>query len=361
MKNIIIYGRNAFEYQVKQPISCTVHGELNGDLSAELTISNDEIQLNLENIMEVNMPLLGFQQFRLKSKQSTFRGIKYKAPHVFYDLFDNYIIDKRPTTATPREALESFLEGLSYSDSFSIGEVFTGSTNTAYWMYINPVDALIGTQDNSFINRWGGEIKRDNFQINFLSRIARQFDFDGDIEIPHVYVGRDITDLNLVVSIENVVTRIIPTALNSDNSIVRLPETYVDSTHINDYQQPKIKRFHYSDIKQGTDEYPEGIEGAQAMYAEMRRRAQAEFAKGIDLPQVTGTISLIDLASTEEFKGIEGILPYDDFIVVDKSGGQYSARMTAFDYDCLSEKYINLTIGNVNTMQNFEKLIRAIK
>lgn len=357
MKNIIITGGNSNEHSVIQPISCPVHGELNGDLSLTLELSNAENEVELESLIRVDIPSLTEQQFRIKSKEKTLSGIKYKAKHVFYDLENNFIIDKRPTEASPQQALERFLEGLSYSTPFSIGEVFTGSNNTAYWEYKNPVEALLGTDDNSFINRWGGEIKRDNWQINFLSRIARKYDFDGEIELPRVFVGREITDLNIVISLENTVTRIMPTGVNSDNSIIKLPEIYVDSPHISDYAQPKIKRIHYSWLKLGED----GRSTLEQVYTELRRCARAEFAKGVDLPQISGQISLIDPASTEEFKGIDKILPYDDFLVVDPNGKQYSARLTAFNYDCLSEKYINLTIGNVNTMQNFEKLIKAIR
>ena len=33
----------------------------------------------------------------------------------------------------------------------------------------NPVEALLDNdQDNSFINRWGGELKRDNFDVKML-------------------------------------------------------------------------------------------------------------------------------------------------------------------------------------------------
>ncbi|WP_277996062.1 phage tail spike protein, partial [Bacillus thuringiensis] len=33
----------------------------------------------------------------------------------------------------------------------------------------NPVEALLdSSQDNSFVNRWGGELKRDNFDVKML-------------------------------------------------------------------------------------------------------------------------------------------------------------------------------------------------
>ena len=356
MNNIIIISDKA-EHTVLQPTSCSVHGELNGDLSCKLTVSSESESINFDDCIQVDIPSLTSQQFRIYSKEKSINSVTFKAKHVFYDLFDNYIIDKRPTDASPQQALERFLEGLSYSTPFSIGEVFTGSNKTAYWEYKNPVEALLGTDDNSFINRWGGELKRDNWQINFYERVARRFDYDGEVVIPHVFYGKDITELEQEKSVENTVTRIIPTGLNSDNSIVKLPEIYVDSPHISDYAHPKIKRIHYSWLKLGEG----GRSTLEQIYVELRRCAQAEFAKGVDLPQLSGKISLIDASRTEEFKGIDSILPYDDFIVTDRWGEEYSARMTAFDYDCLSEKYINLTIGNVNTMQNFEKLIKAIK
>ena len=345
------------------PIGCIAHGELNGNLSVELTTSDDSQKIELEQIITVPLPSYSNNQaFRTNKSEKSLsaKTITYKGKHIFYDLEDNFIIDKRPTDASPQQALERFLEGLSYSTPFSIGEVFTGSNNTAYWEYKNPVEALLGTDDNSFINRWGGEFKRDNHTINCYDRLSQTTKEKQNI----IFVGREVLDMNITISVENTVTRIIPTGLNSDNSIVKLPEIYVDSSHINDYSYPKIRRIHYSDIKQGTDEYPEGSAGAQAMYAEMRRRAQAEFAKGIDLPQISGQINIVELAKTveyEKYAELFKVLPYDDFIVVDSDGKRYSARLTAFDYDCIAEQYINLHIGNVNTVSNFEKLIKAIK
>ena len=352
-------GFDGIYYLALSPLKCIAHGELNGDLSIELTMSNDARKIELEQIITAPLPSYSQNQaFRINKSEKSLNAktITYKGKHIFYDLEDNFIIDKRPTDASPQQALERFLEGLSYSTPFSIGEVFTGSNNTAYWEYKNPVEALLGTDDNSFINRWGGEFKRDNYKINCYDRLSQTTEENGN----RIFVGREVLDMNITTSVENTVTRIIPTGLNSDNSIVKLPEIYVDSPHISDYAQPKIKRIHYSWLKLGEG----GRSTLEQIYVELRRCAQAEFAKGIDLPQISGQINIVELAKTveyEKFAELFRVLPYDDFIVVDSDGNEYSARLTAFDYDCIAEQYINLHIGNVNTASNFEKLIKAIK
>ena len=43
---------------------------------------------------------------------------------------------------------------------------------TAYYEYQNFMEALNSNQDNSFINRWGGEILFDNYEIIVNSRVG---------------------------------------------------------------------------------------------------------------------------------------------------------------------------------------------
>ena len=43
--------------------------------------------------------------------------------------------------------------------------LWTSTTKTARYVRKNPVEAIIGTEDNSMINLYGGELKRDNFNI----------------------------------------------------------------------------------------------------------------------------------------------------------------------------------------------------
>lgn len=342
-----------------QPLRCEAHGERNGDLSLELEIRSDwdSSKGKLKNGDIVTVPLPGCadeQQFRIyeTDTSSSSYSITYKARHIFYDLGDNFILDTRPTNASPREALEKLLGNTQFTTAFTIGEVFNGSNATAYWQYKSPIDALIGNEDNSFINRWGGELHRDNYKISFIKPQGNE------AEVMLVQYGHNLQELGLTTSNEDIVTRIMPTGLSEQNEVIKLPELYVDSANIGNYDNPKIKRYHYSDIRRGE----EGFANDEQIYAELRKRAQEEFAKGIDLPKISGKVSIVDLSQTVEYAGatIYEVKPYDNFTIIDREGNKYATSLTSFDYDCLSKRYINLGFGDVGTLANFQKLIKAI-
>ncbi len=345
------------------PLKCIAHGELNGDLSLELSVRSDWCFVNADGIRQIEngdiitAPLPGLeneQMFRIYETNSSTSSyeIKYKARHIFYDLADNFVVDTRPTDVTPKQAVEKLLANTEYATEFTVDKIFDGAQNTAYWQYKSPIDALIGNEDNSFINRWGGELRRDNYKISFVKP---------DEQGNEVYVkyGHNLKELGLTTSLDDVVTRIMPTALGeTQNEVIKLPEIYVNSEHIGEYPHPKIKRYHYSDIRKGS----EGYETDELIFAELRKRAAEEFAKGIDLPTLSGKVSIVDLSQTIEYAGAEAytINPYDSFIVIDREGNQYSTRLTSFDYDCLALRYTNLGFGDVNTLNNFQRLIKAV-
>lgn len=332
-------GENGYEYGIGilKPYSCTVHEEKNGDYSLKMEIDvNDELCVN-ERILSAPTPKHGMQKFRIYDSERTLTGVKtVYARHIFYDLLDNFIEDTRPTDCNGAQALERMFSGLGFETKIT-GTSNIETVSTAYWEMLNPVEALIGTQENSFINRWGGVLDRNNetFTINAEN-------YDPII----IFYGRDLEECGLRADHSSVVTRIMPTGLKSDGqAVLKLPEKYVDSLRINDYVSPKIKRIHYSDIKVGQNEGDYATE--EEAFTALRARAKAEFDSGIDLPAVSGTVSIIDLSNTKEYKnakGLKKIVPFTP-VRVWVWGGNIEAEMQAYDYDALSQSYESITLG----------------
>jgi hypothetical protein len=83
----------------------------------------------------------------------------------------------------------------------------------------------------------------------------------------------------------------------------------------------------------------------------MRQAAQDEFDKGCDLPTVTLTVEFIDVTETEEYKPyafLQTIFLGDAVRVIARGiGVSVSMRMTEYSYDCLTRKYITMTLGTV--------------
>lgn len=83
----------------------------------------------------------------------------------------------------------------------------------------------------------------------------------------------------------------------------------------------------------------------------MRQAAQDEFDKGCDLPNVTLTVEFIDVTETEEYKQytfLQSIFLGDAVRVIARGiGVSVAMRMTEYSYDCLTRKYLTMTLGTV--------------
>ena len=117
---------------------------------------------------------------------------------IFYDLIDKVLLDVRPTEKLGQEALNIILEGTPFT-----GHSNLNTLSTAYYIRKNIVEALLGDEENSFINRWGGEFYCENFDVYFNDKIGS----DNGVRVEF---GYNLNEIEEDVNIEEVVTRIIP-------------------------------------------------------------------------------------------------------------------------------------------------------
>lgn len=342
---IWVYERDATEVTVRglgiiRPYSCVVHEEKNGDYSVTMEIEKEDTVCELERVLYCPTPKHGYQNFRIYDIDEQALGLKtVLARHVFYDLQDNFLDDVRPTDDTGNAAIQKMLAAMQFKQNF-VGTSNIETVNTAYWQMMNPIEALIGEQENSFINRWGGVLDRDNY--SFAINVETEQTID-------IIYGKNLEQFGLHADTTEIVTRIMPTGLKADGqTVLKLPEKYVDSPNINEYVHPRIQRIHYSDIRVGENDGDYATE--DAAFTALRDRAEAEFARGIDLPKVSGTVSIVDLAKTKEYKnakGLEQIIPFSK-IRIWIQGKTIEAEMTEYDYDALAEQYIAIVVGVKN-------------
>ncbi len=319
-------------------LSAEVYEEINGAYTLEVTVPADETRISEEMIICAPTPKNGMQPFRIHMPVMEEREKKtFYARHIFYDLLDNFLDDCR-VSGNGADALDDMLSSTQYSTRFTYTSNVT-KTSVAYWEMMNPVEAIIGA-DNSLVNRWGGEIERDGWNIGFFNRIGRAH------SIPIRY-AKNLQAFELQTDMSNVITRIMPTGLKADGqTLLKLPERYVDSQRIGDYIHPKVERIHYSDVKVGDGEDEFATEALAQ--DELRRRAAAEFENGADLPTVTGQIAIIDLSKIEEYKdikGLEKIYLGDTLNITNITSAPIQARVVAYHYDALAEEYKSIEVG----------------
>jgi hypothetical protein len=196
------------------------------------------------------------------------------------------------------------------------------------------------------------QLIRDNFDAYLLPAGTSE-------AIAQLAVGRNITSMNCETSWDSLVTRYIPVIEGTEG-------TAIDSSHIDDY--PVVYIDHITAASQG----------------EAETAAAAEYAKGIDLPEVTVDISFAETGTVEIERPIVDILMdssgnllytllsellvtdggtetielprigdlalFDKIHAVDSGMGvDVEAQIVALEYDALRERTGQLTIGKARS------------
>lgn len=147
--------------------------------------------------------------------------------------------------------------------------------------------------------------------------------------------------------LSGVATKIMPTGLKEDGqTLLKLPEKYVESPLIGNYVNEKVTRIHYSDIK-----VDEEMSESQALQA-LRSAAKQEFENGLDKPQITATVEFIPLQDTEEYKDfavLENVYLGDTVSVHHEDLNiDLVTKVIGYEFDSLSCRYNKVTLGNAN-------------
>lgn len=191
------------------PISCVVKAQLNGTWELKIEHPLDDEgrwqYLHYGNILRVPSHN-GKQLFRIRTYDQTDETVVATADPIFYDAGnDCFLNDIRPTAATGQQALTAILAPNSrYSGTSDITR-----TSTSYYVRKNAMEAINGSDDNSFLNRWGGEIEYDNLTIKVMQRIGAD---NGVL----VRTGKNLprNGLKFTVDGSNTINRIVPLAYN---------------------------------------------------------------------------------------------------------------------------------------------------
>ena len=151
--------------------------------------------LDEKGMMLTEERILGYngQYFRISSIRRNLKEVSVIAKHIFFDLNKNFIEDISIKNKTGSMALSHILGGTSYPHSFSAtSDIDTVASSRL--VRKNVVSALIGDTDNSFINRWGGELDIDGFTFKLNEQIGKD---DGYT----IRYGKNLTGLDLQLNI----------------------------------------------------------------------------------------------------------------------------------------------------------------
>lgn len=223
------------------PSKATVHTVLNGTWTAELShpIDAGGRWKYIEDEAVVKMPSFnGDQLFRIRKKEKSDSQITASLEPIFMDAKDDcFLVDVRPTMKNGQEALD--IMTAANNKYYASSDIPWASV--AYYEYMNLIEAINGDDENSFINRWGGEILFDNHTVIINKRAG------GDYGVELRY-GKNIKADGLTEEIDtrNVVTRIYPKGYDG---VTMSNHGYVDSALINSYPTIKAATITFSNVR----------------------------------------------------------------------------------------------------------------
>lgn len=333
------------------PITCKVSAALNGAwlLEMEVPIDDEERWKRIEVGAVIKAPSFnGDQLFRIGQTQKQDSGIGIVAEPIFLDAVgDCFLLDNRIVNKNGQQALDDILS----ANSKYTGRSDITRTATAYYVRKNAMEAIAGEEESSFLNRWGGEILYNNYEIIVANRIGA----DNGVELLY---GKNIpTDgLTEAVNMEEVTTRIVPKAYNGH--ILPGDSPWVDSPLINTYPTVMTRVAEYDHIRLASDvegeEPEEGViicDTLAELHQELRNAANESFEAGVDKPIVTIEADMVMLGRTveyQDFKDLEKVSLGDTIHCKhNRLGIVTDARVVSLVYDCINKAVESITIGEI--------------
>ena len=350
------FTKNGLGY-LTDVLNAKVVDELNGEYS--LTFDYPINAINSNELIEGRLVKCkvsdGTQQcFIIKNIVKTYDKITITCSHLFYLLLDDLAEDIYPQNLSPKPFLDWILQRANYNLPFTTTSDVS-IQKTGRYIRRNIVDVILGKEDNSMVNLFGIEIKRNNFNIALNSRVG------ADRGEKLIY-GKNITGINITTDANSIYTRIMPVGYDG----LLLPEKYVDAPNINDYPYPKIAIFEFDDIKYDPND-EKAYHTLSDAYDALREQVAILYDNGVNLPQINVKIDWLELSKTEEYKQYSALerVSLGDTIHAEIFGLNYTTRVIKTTYNPLTDLIEQFEIGTfqptfATEMNNYEIELQKI-
>ena len=316
-------------------ISCTVKEERNGQYELEMQYPMDGqyySEIKTASIIAA-IPYDGakIQAFQVYKISRVLGGrVTINAQHISYRL--NWIPVMPFSASSLADTLEKIKANSAENNPFMFEADFTSTVSCGFTIPTG-CKSVLGGVDGSVLDTYGGEYEWDNFTVKLHRNRGREK------PITLLY-GKNITDLTQEEVISNTYTGVCPYWSATDNNItVTLPEKVIS------VEEAKNFPFHRTKVVDFSGQFD-----AQPTIEQLRE-ATTEYieANNIGVPDVSIDVSFINLAGTD---GYEDAAPLEtvqlgDTISVyfEKLGVQTRAKVIGYEYNVLTEKYENVSIG----------------
>ena len=318
--------------------TCVVKEELNGIYELEMTYSIDAEHADAvvtSNIIAV-VPYDGasLQAFRVYKISKPRNGISTAfARHISYQL--NWIPVMPFVFSSLNDCFAKLKANSAYTNPFSLvtdkANILSGGT----FEQPQSFRACLGGVQGSVLQRYGGDYEFDNYTVHLWKRRGA----DNGVRIAY---GKNLIDATQERNIEETYTGVCP-FYKSDDTTVVLPEKYILASTATNFPFLRIK----------TVDFSQDFDGAPTV-AQLRTHTQQYItANNIGHPNVSVDVSFVALWQTAEYADIAPLerVQLGDTVTVffDRLGIDEQARVVAYEYDVIKERYTNVTIGDAKS------------
>lgn len=289
-----------------------------------------------------------YQLFQVEHVEQTLRGMNVTANHVFYELAKNYTNYENAADMEAFVTINGVMENMVTPDArFTILTDCEDSAGAVDYRQTNVAQAFLDPE-NGICAKYGLSLIRDNYEAYALKDVGTDRGFV--VEYARNMLGVECND-----DITETITRLVPYGSDKDGNPVYLDSMYIDSEYIDDYAFPRIAYLDCSDSATESD----SMTLAQVK-AELKRRAEEEFANGIDKPKLSMTVQFIPLGDTEEYKqyrDLDKVFLFDRITIKDSVRMyDYSAEVVGMVYNVLTRRMESCTIGSLQKSSGVRKV-----
>ena len=323
--------------------SCTVEEDItsgNYRLDAEFLVDNQGLWNNIveESILKVQLDY-GIEIFVIKKVTKQSKSIKVIAAQMTIHACNTmWLEDVRPTNTNGQGALSHMLTNAIGKKKEIVLQSNISTINTAYYQRKRLQEALFSA-DNSFIDRWGGEVLRRGYTLSINDRIG----MDRKVVIRR---GKNLTGFEGTTDLDQLCTMAKGVGFDGITH-----EGYIMSPLADQYDQYYPREFKYDDVKVKTENDTEGYDTLEEAQAELIRRVNLEYTKNhVDELRAEYNLSFIPLSMTEEYKHLASEVIYlGDTVKIQETllGIDLKVRVISRKYDVMKQKPISMTLSNI--------------
>lgn len=313
-------------------VSCKVTRELNGQYELEMRYPVEGIhygEIALRSILRASAsPDAVLQPFRIYRIAPAMGGVAtIYARHVAYDL-GGYVVAPFAAADAPSAVAGIKSHALPTGMPFTLA---TDKTTVATMSVTVPSSAwaLLGGQQGSLLDVYGGEYEFDGWAVRLLTRCGA----DRGVAVRY---GKNLTDLTQDSNCANCYTGVVPYWKDNETTVMA-PPVYAEG----DFGYTKLMPL---DLSSDFEERPTEAE-LQAAGAAYVKRNQ------IGVPVVSWDVKLALLAQAS---GYEDVAHLEQIYLGDTVGVHFArlgvdakARVNKIVWDCLLERYDSVALGSV--------------